>query len=58
MQHHQDGQQQTAQPHVFDQTNGMVDLGTYVPPVMEDPRIARRRESSQQAMAFIWGNGI
>lgn len=59
MKHTRDAQHpapaQAAEPHVFDQTNGVVDLGTWVPPVVEDPRNFKRRESSEQAMAFLWG---
>jgi hypothetical protein len=44
-----------AEPHVFDQTNGVVDLGSDVEPEVEDPRNVRRRESSEQAAMFSWG---
>lgn len=46
---------QAVEPHAFDQTNGSVDLGTIEFREVEDPRNFKRRESSEQAMAFLWG---
>ena len=47
--------EQVAEPHVFDQTNGTIQLPIEEFEEPEDPRNVKRRESSEQAMAFLWG---